>query len=171
MLRDARINQIGEGANEVLTSFIALVGMRAPGERFPEILRAWQHPWGGLRKAWMLGLDRLGATLRTPEVPVGSPSLQPHARRLGEMIRRFNLEVDRALIRHREEILERQYVQERLASVAMELFASACVLSRWDAGFAGSPAEAGANGDANAIPDLFLRSSCRRIEQSLAELH
>src|SRR5213075_3385333 len=31
MMRDARINQIGEGANEVLTSFIALVGMRGPG--------------------------------------------------------------------------------------------------------------------------------------------
>src|SRR5437899_6237070 len=89
MLRDARINQIGEGANEVLTSFIALVGMRAPGEQFREILRALQHPWGGLRKAWRLGLDRVGATLRTPEVPVRNSSLQPHARRLGEMIRRF----------------------------------------------------------------------------------
>ena len=32
MLGDARINQIGDGSNEVLTSFIALVGMRGPGQ-------------------------------------------------------------------------------------------------------------------------------------------
>ena len=171
MLRDARINQIGEGANEVLTSFIALVGMRAPGERFREILRALQHPWGGLRKAWMLGLDRLGATLRTPEVPVGSPSLQPHARRLGEMIRRFNVEVDRALIRHREEILERQYVQERIARAAMELFACACVLSRRDAELQASAPGAAPHAAPPSAAELFLRGSYRRTRRSLAEMH
>ena len=32
MMRDARINTIGEGANEVLKAFIALVGMRDIGE-------------------------------------------------------------------------------------------------------------------------------------------
>src|SRR5712675_1685716 len=40
MLRDARINQIGEGANEVLTSFMALVGLRGPGRQFQELQEA-----------------------------------------------------------------------------------------------------------------------------------
>src|SRR6059036_3587787 len=161
MLRDARINQIGEGANEVLTSFIALVGMRAPGVQLREILEALQHPWGELRKMWLLGLDQVGAAVRAPEVPVQHPQLQPHARRLGELIRRFNVEVDRALIRHREEILDRQLVQERIARAAMELYACACVLSRWDSELQAGAAEMAADSEPHSAAEFFLRGALR----------
>src|ERR1051325_10497549 len=134
MLRDARINQIGEGSNEVLKSFIALVGMRGPGMEFKEIYDTMLKPTreGGIGKAWNAGMSRLGATVRVPDVPVRSSELKSFANQLGRLVWKFNLAVNKSLIRYREPILDMQLVQERIAGAAMDLFASTAVLSRWD---------------------------------------
>jgi len=172
MLRDARINQIGEGSNEVLTSFIALVGMRGPGMEFKEIYDTMLKPMreGGIGKAWSAGMNRLGAAVRIPDVPVRSSELRSFANQLGRLIWRFNLAVNRSLIVYREPILDMQLVQERIAGAAMDLFASTSVLSRWDSEIQFAQGNGEKPSQKNAAAELFLRQSFRRIRSYLAGL-
>src|SRR6266487_1156799 len=111
-----------------------------------------------------------GAAFRIPDVPVRSEQLRANARQLGRLIWRFNFAVNRALITYREPILDMQLVQERIADAAMDLFASTCVLSRWDAELQ----FARRNGDSvsadDSAADLFLLQSFRRIRRFLSEL-
>jgi hypothetical protein len=132
MLRDHRINQIGEGANEVLMSFIAMVGMRGPGLRMKGAAEAFKRPWSGVGTIGRFAASAVRSRFSVPVVPVRSRELKPAARRLGKLIRSLGVVVQNTLIRYREDVLERQLVQERIAWIAMELFATACALSRWD---------------------------------------
>jgi alkylation response protein AidB-like acyl-CoA dehydrogenase len=169
MLRDARINLIGEGANEVLTSFIALVGMRDPAEELRGVRDALAHPWRERTTLGRFAAAALPRLFRRPRLPVRSRQLAWHAYALCGLVHRFGLSVVETLVRHREAILDRQLVQEPIAEAAMELYASACVLSRRDAELSAGGGD-GLAGWEPAAAELFLHQSARRIRAALGRL-
>jgi len=170
MMRDARINMIGEGANEVLLAFIALVGMRGVGEHLQGILKAIKHPIKGWGTLWRFGKNQVAARLTTPEVPMQSSGLKSEARALGKRVRDFGLAVQTVLRHFREAVLERQYIQERIAWAACDLYASSCTLSRLDLLLSHgnhNPAEVEREVQAGRY---FLKLANRRIQQHLLAL-
>jgi len=66
--------------------------------------------------------------------------------------------------------LDMQLVQERIANAAMDLFASAATLSRWDSELQFAQGNGQSPATKNAAPELFLRQSFRRIRENLAAL-
>jgi alkylation response protein AidB-like acyl-CoA dehydrogenase len=173
MLRDARLNQVGEGANDVLRAFIAMVGIRGVGEQLLKVKDAAANLLKGLGTLLGFGGDQLKARLTTPEIPVRSEQLREPAHELARRVRDFGLAVQSTLFKHRKDpdaFLFRQYIQERIADAGCELYASACTLSRLDSLLAG------ANGDRAALAAdvqagrYFLKLSDRHVRQSLAAL-
>ncbi|HEY3257262.1 MAG TPA: acyl-CoA dehydrogenase family protein, partial [Gemmatimonadaceae bacterium] len=131
-LRDARINRIFEGANEVLRLFIALNGLQSPAESLKEVGTALRRP---LRHLGLLSgyaasriRSRLGASA-TLDAPL-HPRLGNHKSYFEKHVAELKGATQRAIMRHRSEIVDRQLVLERLANMAIELVATACVLSR-----------------------------------------
>jgi alkylation response protein AidB-like acyl-CoA dehydrogenase len=166
MMRDARINTIGEGANEVLKAFIALVGMRDIGEGLKATLDGLKKPGSFVPTLWNFTSERFGRIVRGPVVPVRSPMLRPLADALVRRVARFGRTVERVLIAHRESVLDRQYVQERIADAAIALVTSACTLSRWDRSLElrqSTPAD-------RSAAELYLRMANRRFDDSLRSL-
>lgn len=167
-MRDARLNTIGEGSNDVLRPFIAMVGIKPVADLFLRVKDAMAHPLRQPGKLLRFVGEQLHSRLTKPQVPTHHSRLKREARDLGARVRDFGLAIQSALIRHREQILFRQLVQERLANAACELYASACVLSRLDHLLSEANGHAGQIERDLIVGKHFLHESNRRIRQNLA---
>lgn len=131
MMRDARLNMIGEGSNEVLRAFIAVVGLRDVGLHLKELLDGVKKPdsaWNAIKQIFTEGVQHLQA----PVVEVQSSSLAGEAEELSKAIRRFGTSVVRLLAHDKEEVVEKQLDLDRIATSAISLYTVAAVISKAD---------------------------------------
>jgi alkylation response protein AidB-like acyl-CoA dehydrogenase len=73
-LRDARLNMVGEGANDVLRAFIAMVGIKPVADQFLKVKDALSHPWRDLGTLLSFGGNQLWSRLQTPTCRCGAAS-------------------------------------------------------------------------------------------------
>jgi acyl-CoA dehydrogenase family protein 9 len=134
-LRDARINRIFEGTNEILRLFIALSGLQEQGDKLKELGAALKHPLQNLGQIGEFASSRvLTAFGRGTDLKVNfHASLKGHERYFEKHVAEFKRATEDAVMQYRKGIIEHQFVLERLANMAIELWARAATLARTQA--------------------------------------
>ena len=132
MLRDSRINRIFEGTNEILRLFIALNGIQGPAEQLKEVGSALRRPLRNLGLISGFAASRMRSALgATPTLDVELDArLVKHKEFLEKHVAELRSATERVIRHHGPAIIDRQQELERLADMAVELFATACVIAR-----------------------------------------
>lgn len=124
MMRDARLNMIGEGSNEVLRAFIGLVGMRDVGMELKGTGKDF--------KSIIAFIVEIIKKVTPPKIPVKSKCLKEEASLLGRGIRNFNFDIIKILAKYKEDVVEKQLVLNRITNCAIALYTMAAVISKLD---------------------------------------
>ena len=168
-VRDSRINLIFEGTNEILRALIALMGLQQPGERLKSLGEAMKHPLQSLGAIGSYVAGRAKRQITKPEFSKVHPALEKEAEKVADLVHDFALTVEDTILRSGKKIIERQFQQERMANVAIDLFLSVAVLSRttWEIERAGSEDAAKAQVDCARI---FVPMASRRARRNIRAL-
>ncbi|XP_039087539.1 very long-chain specific acyl-CoA dehydrogenase, mitochondrial isoform X2 [Hyaena hyaena] len=134
VLRDLRIFRIFEGTNDILRLFVALQGCMDKGKELSGLGNALKNPFGNAS----LLLGEVGKQLRRRAGLGSSLSLSGFTHqelsRSGELavqaLEQFAAVVEAKLIKHKKGIVNEQFVLQRLADSAIDLYTMVVVLSR-----------------------------------------
>ncbi len=176
VLRDARINRIFEGTNEVLRLFIALSAMNDVGTQLQELASSlrgvFDDPIKGfgvmsayaLRRAQLAtGLGRSKASFTGLEAP-----LAPAAQVFEQCTRDLATAADRILRKHGKHIIGKQFASSRLANIMIDMFVLAAIIGRVNA----RVLELGTAGAARELQilEVFAGQARRRIADNFARI-
>jgi alkylation response protein AidB-like acyl-CoA dehydrogenase len=136
MMRDARINRIFEGTNEVLRLFIALTAMNDVGQGLKEVSKTIGNvlvdPIKGFGVLSEYAKRRVTYATGYGQATMSRahPELKAYAQVFEECTRNLAAAVDRILRKHGKNIVDKQFATRRLADIMIDLFALAAVISR-----------------------------------------
>ncbi|PRQ07684.1 acyl-CoA dehydrogenase family protein [Enhygromyxa salina] len=129
-VRDSRINMIFEGTNEILRLFIALSGIQAPGKHLRELASALKDPLENYSLLLTELVSRVRDRVITEDLDRAHPKLKRAAVLIEDQADAFGQVIERLLRHHGKSIIDEQMLVERLADVAIELYAMVAVVSR-----------------------------------------
>ncbi len=139
VLRDARINRIYEGTNDILRLFIALTAMNEVGGQLKELSDSLKGIFDNPIKGFGVISDyaRRRASLVTTYVKRDkatfsklNPAVAKQQGIVEELTRGLATSVDRVLRKHGKNIIGKQFATKRLADMMIDLFVLTCTLSR-----------------------------------------
>ncbi|XP_004227063.2 very long-chain specific acyl-CoA dehydrogenase, mitochondrial [Ciona intestinalis] len=136
VMRDLRIFRIFEGTNDILRLFVALTGMQYAGKVLEPLSKAMKSPLTNLGSFAKFGMS-YASKRASQKLGVGSgPSLTAHsdvdesAKLLSASIYNFGLTVEDLAIKHGKKFISMQFLQNRIANAAIDIFAMVAVISR-----------------------------------------
>jgi acyl-CoA dehydrogenase family protein 9 len=133
MMRDARINLIFEGTNEILRVFIAGMGARGPGGELRMVAKALRNPardFGVLSRYFGGKLKQTFIRERLRDI---HPELQEVAGYIEQAVHRLPGRVEAQLRAHGRDFISRQHLMKRIAEVVIDTYGMVAVTSRTDA--------------------------------------
>jgi acyl-CoA dehydrogenase family protein 9 len=130
-LRDARINRIFEGTNEVLRMFVALAGIERLGEYLEHVGAALREPIKEIGVLTEFAFHRIKDVVGNPSasVAVAEPLGGP-LRALERYTGALHQAAERLIREHRDRVVEEQLQLARLADIAIDLFGLTAVIGR-----------------------------------------
>ena len=176
MLRDARINRIVEGATEVMTAFVALMGMKGVGEDLEGVMKQFKHPVDNFGRLASFARREFRDVVIGHDFAGVHPQLAGEARMLAQLTKTLARDVIRLLGKHREAILDLELIHERLAWAVIEMYAMAAVISRLQMMLEQAGSNGNGNGHAKELERTLTlgRSYCHhaaeRIRRRLGDL-